>query len=83
MTSEDRVVEELSLLLLHLTSWTEDLPGGSVQRAWKGYPFDVLDTLQAKGLISQSRSAKSVHLTPDGVAKAEQLKRRYVRDDNE
>jgi hypothetical protein len=32
------VIEELTLLLLDLTSWREDSMGTTVRRAWKGYP---------------------------------------------
>lgn len=50
-----------TLLLLYLTLWEEEvvlslLP---IYRAWKGFRFEVLDTLEEKGLISQSRRAKS------------------------
>ena len=38
-------IEELTLLLLYLTSWTEKEPYGEYQRAWKGYDFDILNKL--------------------------------------
>jgi hypothetical protein len=41
-------------------------------RAWKGYPWDVLDVLHEHGLISDPKSkAKSVVLTQEGLARAE------------
>ena len=41
-------------------------------RAWKGYPWDVLDVLHEHGLISDPKSkAKSVVLTQEGLAQAE------------
>jgi hypothetical protein len=41
MDTNDAVIEELTLLLLDLTSWTEDSMGTTVRRAWKGYPFEI------------------------------------------
>jgi predicted transcriptional regulator len=48
-----------------------------VRRAWKGYPFDVLNVLEDRGLIHQSRKAKSVMLTEEGVELARELEKRY------
>lgn len=43
-------------------------------RAWKGFDWDTLDRLHAKGLISHPRtSAKSVVLTDEGQQKSERL----------
>ena len=40
-------------------------------RAWKGYPWDVLDALHERGLISDPKSkAKSVVLTEEGLTRA-------------
>jgi hypothetical protein len=40
-------------------------------RAWKGYPWDVLNALHERGLISDPKSkAKSVVLTEEGLARA-------------
>jgi len=63
MDANDAVVEELTFLLLYLTSWTENVPGTTVRRAWKGYRFETLDALEAKGFITQGRRAKSAYLT--------------------
>lgn len=79
MDEIDEAVEELTLLLLSLTSWTEDSYGFTVQRAWKGFRFEVLDSLEEKNYISQTRRAKSVYLTEEGLRKAEGLKRKYLK----
>ena len=53
---------EITLLLISLTSWQEEKRHSSqkkstdneiemVTRAWKGYTFDVVDTLERQGLI--------------------------------
>lgn len=68
---------ELTLLLLYLTSWDEKFPGGSVRRSWKGYPFEALNELAEKGLIRGSLKAKSVYLTDKGMALGEKLAGKY------
>jgi hypothetical protein len=71
-------IEELALLLLYLCSWEERVaPGLIVRKAWKGYPFDVLNTLEDHGLIHQSRKAKSAILTEEGIELAREIERRY------
>ena len=71
-------IEELSLLLLYLCSWEEKMsPALFVRRAWKGFPFDVLNVLEDRGLIHQSRKAKSVSLTEEGIELARELEKRY------
>lgn len=76
----DKAIEELTLLLLYLTSWEEralpDFP--PVHRAWKGFRFEVLDALEEKDLISQTRRAKSVYLTEAGLQKARELMVKYL-----
>ncbi len=55
-----RVMDDLTLLLIHLSSWKESASAdlGAV-RSWKGYDFGVLDRLTEKGYIYGSRGAKS------------------------
>jgi hypothetical protein len=79
-TLPEQAIEELTLLLLHLTSWQEEvIPGElTVRRAWKGFRFEVLDALEEQGYISQSRRAKSVILTEEGVGRAQALQARYL-----
>jgi hypothetical protein len=60
------------LLLLYLTCWKEK----EVQRSWKGYDFDVLNKLEEGGLIAQSKAAKSVYLTEEGIKAAKELEER-------
>ena len=79
MDEVDEAIEELTLLLIYLTSWEEDSYGFSVQRAWKGFRFEVLDTLEEKNYISQTKRAKSVYLTEESMQKAEALKRKYLK----
>ena len=75
----EKSIEELTLLLLYLTSWEEEVMKGSkLIRSWKGYRFEVLNVLEGKSLISQSKKAKSVYLTDEGHNKAKELFKKYL-----
>ena len=68
-------VDEVVLALLYLT-----LHDGS--RAWKGFDWDTLDRLYAKGWITNPKNtAKSVLLTEEGVAQSRLLFERYFSKD--
>jgi uncharacterized protein DUF6429 len=63
-------VEELTLALLHLTSFEEH---GAV-RSWKGHSWEVLNRLHEWGWISNPVSkAKSITLTEEGALRSRQL----------
>ena len=73
-------LEELTLLLLSLTSWREKVIADLyIQRAWKGYNFNILDNLEEKGYITSSRRAKSVHITDEGMEQAKVILKRFQR----
>ncbi|MGD0621175.1 MAG: DUF6429 family protein [Thermacetogeniaceae bacterium] len=74
-------INELTLLLLYLTSWEEDAGFAKVRRSWKGYPFETLDELVDKGFIDGSRKAKSVYFTEEGIEKARELASKYLKED--
>ena len=74
----DKTIKELSLLLIYLTSWQEDVNLIKVQRSWKGYPFEVLDELNEEGYIEGSKRAKSVYLTEKGINKANDRMKKYI-----
>jgi hypothetical protein len=60
-------IDEAVLALLYLT-----LHDGT--RAWKGFDWDTLNRLHAKGLISNPVSkAKSIVLTDEGLRASERL----------
>ena len=60
-------VDEMVLALLWLTL-------GAENRAWKGFDWDALDRLHAKGYIADPKNkAKSVVLSPEGVQRAREL----------
>ena len=66
---------ELTLALLFLNRFREKNRANarSLWRAWKGFDFDTLDKLAEAGLITSSRTAKSVYLTDEGLAEAQRL----------
>jgi uridine phosphorylase len=73
-------LEDLTLLLLYLTSWKEKItPDIWVRRAWKGYEFGVLDSLGEKGYITGSRKAKSVYFTDEGIKRVEVIFQKFKR----
>lgn len=69
-------IEELTLLLIYLSSWEETFGDISIRTGWKGYRFEILNTLEEKDYLGQSR--KMVTLTPDGLAKARELQAKYL-----
>lgn len=71
-------IKELTLLLLYLASWEEDVGIGKFQRSWKGYLFEILNELNDEEYITDSKRAKSVGITEKGVAEAEKLKEKYL-----
>jgi len=87
MGNEEKIekqIEELTLLMLYLTHWVEKdkiFPEG-IPRAWKGYPFEILNKLADEGYIVKvkhpSRS-KSVILTDKGIDKGKELEKKYLK----
>lgn len=66
-------LDEVVLALLHFNAHTDH----GITRAWKGFDWDSLDRLHARGFISDPKSkAKSVVLTEEGARVAEELPRR-------
>lgn len=70
-----QAVEDLTIMLMYLTSWREHAE--EARRCWKGYDFDVLDALAAKGLIESAHRNKSAYLTSGGEERATHLLRQY------
>jgi hypothetical protein len=63
-------VDELTLALMYLTSFTD----GDSMRSWKGYDWETLARLHAAGFISNpAKKAKSVGLSEQGAKRAEEL----------
>jgi len=78
---KSKIVQELTLVLISLTGWEEekrDAPGKKVFRAWKGYRFEHLAELKEQQLIYPIPGGKSLLLTDKGKQKVEELKRKYL-----
>ena len=69
----DETLTDLVLATIFMSSWQEDLAGRKISRAWKGYPFEILDSLAEAGLISSTRRSKSLTITDEGIEKAKHL----------
>ena len=70
-------IKELTLMLLHLTSWDENELGMKYRRSWKGYDFDILNELGDEDFIRGGNRSKSVMLTDEGIKKAKELLKQY------
>jgi len=70
-------IDELTLLLLYLTSFKEDYGLGVAQRSWKGYPFESLNELSENDFIRDSKRSKSIYLTEKGIEQAKELMKKY------
>jgi hypothetical protein len=60
----------LTLALAVLTSWEEDdrrEPDKKIQRAWKGYLFEVMNDLEQRGFIRSATNSRSMQITDAGI----------------
>lgn len=78
-------VEELTMMLLYLTKFTEKDGVFEVGNlSWKGYPFKILNKLSDEGLIEQGKHpsrSKSVWIRPEGIEYAQKLLEKYEIED--
>ena len=82
-------IEELTLLLMYLSSWDEDgftrdendeMMKTTFKTCWKGYDFDVINHLTDMGyLYPEKHSAKSVAFTPKGEEFAKKFMEKYLK----
>jgi hypothetical protein len=71
MDFDSKKLEEAVLGLLYFNSFDEKFGG---KRAWKGFPWSVMDQLHAKGYISDPATKyKSVWLTEEGARLSKKL----------
>ena len=84
----EKNIEELTLLLMYLTSWEEagyvrdendEIKESKIKSCWKGYDFDIINDLTDKGYLYYSRG-KSVSITKEGEELAQKLMDKYIRD---
>ena len=74
MTGAKEAVRELTLALMFLTRFRTKRKNGQEDpwSAWKGYDFDVMDELMEKDFIRGFAREKSVILSKNGMAEAEE-----------
>ena len=82
-------VKDLTLMLMYLTSWEENLVPElhekpdrlgfrpQIRRTWKGYDFGILNELTDEGLVNARNRSKSASFTDEGAAKALELLKQY------
>ena len=85
----EKNIEELTLLLMYLTSWDEkgyvvdendEVKEAKIKTCWKGYSFDVINKLMdEKYLYFSKYKNKSVTLTPKGEELAKKLMDKYLK----
>jgi hypothetical protein len=70
MNIEGEKLEQVVLALLYLNSFE----GGTGRRAWKSFPWSIMDSLHEKGYISDpANKNKSVWLSEKGAKLSEKL----------
>ena len=84
----EKNIEELTLLLMYLTSWEEEglirdekdiIKEAKIKTCWKGYSFDIINKLTDEEYLYFS-NGKSVSLTHKGEELAKKLKDKYIKN---
>jgi len=78
-TSPENAVKELTILLMYLTRFNEQSRFESdLDKAWKGYDFDIINELDKEDYIRQgNRRSKSVVITDEGMKLSRELMTKY------
>jgi len=76
-------IEDLTLLLMYLTGWEEDSrknPGEKLFCSWNGFSFKAINNLNDNKLITTFKGKKITFLTPEGIKKAQELKKKIYNE---
>lgn len=83
----DKQIDELTLMLLYLTSWQEYPTEGlrrkpirtaeKIRLTWTGHDRDALTRLDGAGLLLYDRGRAPIQITKEGEAQARCLLQRY------
>ena len=78
-TPPEKAMKELTMILIYLSSFNEgDKLSPVLDRAWKGYDFDIINGLDEEDYIRQgSYRSKSVAITEGGIKLAKDLMNKY------
>lgn len=71
-------IEDLTLLLIYLTSFEDKEFSPTVRRSWKGYSFEALNALEEQDFLRGGKGSKSVYITKEGCNEAIALKNQYL-----
>ena len=74
---------ELSLLLLYLSGWEEEINGNPETtrcRSWLGYLYEIIKRLEKEGKIKVSDSRRVVEITEKGLSEAKVLEKKYIKE---
>ena len=74
-TERDKLIDELTLALLYLTSFTEEEGKPDVRMSWKSHDWTAMDRLVDDGFIEKPKCMRkhSRVLTNEGIEKAKEL----------
>lgn len=75
----EKAIKELTMMLMYLTRFNEgDRFGASMDIAWKGYDFDIINELDEEDYIRHGiHRFKSVAITEEGERLAKELFGKY------
>ena len=78
-TTPEKAMKELTMILMYLSRFNEGNSfGSSMDMAWKGYDFDIINELDEEDYIRQgSHRSKSVAITEEGMKLAQNLMNKY------
>ena len=78
-TTPEKAMKELTMILMYLSRFNEgNRFGSSMDIAWKGYDFDIINELDEEDYIRQgSHRSKSVAITEEGIKLAQNLMNKY------
>ena len=75
----EKAMKELTMLLMYLSRFNEGSRfSASMDMAWKGYDYEIINELDEEDYIRQgSHHSKSVAITKDGIKLAQNLMEKY------
>lgn len=78
-TTPEEAMKELTMILMYLSRFNEGSRfDSSMDMAWKGYDFDIINELDEEDYIRQgSHRSKSVAITEVGIKLAQNLMNKY------
>lgn len=79
-TDKLSVAEVLTLTLLWVSRWEEQVVDEKIVYSWKGYDFDILKQLLARDLITYSYKSKKIMFRDKGLKIAPKVAKNVVKE---